>query len=355
VVAAPPPVQPLLPMLIPPAERVEAAPGARFARTFDVSSFRKGNVHTHSNRSDGDSDPLDVYAWYRDHGYEFVAITDHNTFTDPAEFRSIETPGFILIAGEELTMRGAGRQVHVNGLCTDRNLPGGIFSKAGDALAQGVHAIVDTGGIALINHPNFHWGIKADDLPAALGARLIEIQSGHPQVHTLGSGSHPSHETLWDMGLTAGLDFMGVAVDDAHHLRGSKKHWSGPGRAWIEVFATTLDAPSICHALEHGLLYSSTGPSLARISVVDDTYAIWPSSSDARVQFVGMSGKVLAERKIAAPEASASYKIDGSEGYVRARVLAADGKAAWTPAIRVLATPGQAHAKEALPGTASPI
>jgi hypothetical protein len=353
VLVSPPPV---MPMLVQAPQPIETVPGARFARTFDVSSFRRGNIHTHSNRSDGDSEPNDVYTWYRDHGYDFVAITDHNTFTNPSEFRSLETPGFLVIGGEELTMRGAGRQVHVNGLCTNRKLPGGTFAKAGDALAHGVHTILETGGIALINHPNFNWGIRADDLPAASGARLFEIQSGHPQVRPLGNGpSHPSCEALWDMGLTAGLDFMGVAVDDAHHFHDPTKQVSGPGRAWVDVFATSLDAPSICSALESGLLYSSTGPSLARISVVDDTYSIWSSSADVRVQFVGTGGKVLADRKPAPKDGSVSYKIAGSEGYVRARVLTPDGKAAWTPAVRVLASPGQAHANESPRPSASPI
>jgi hypothetical protein len=336
-------------------ESVEPLPRAHFARSFDVSSFRRGNLHTHSNRSDGDTDPADVYAWYRDHGYDFVAITDHNTFTDPAEFRSVETPGFIVIGGEELTMRGGGREVHVNGLCTNRNLPGGTFKSAADALYHGLRAIGETGGITLINHPNFHWGVRPNDLPSAYGASLIEIESGHPSVRPLGSGSHPSCETLWDMALTAGLDFMGVAVDDAHHFRGPTKRVSGPGRAWIDVFATTLDAPHICEALENGQLYASNGPSLARISVLDDTYSIWPADAEARVQFVGTSGKLLAERKLASPEAPATYKIEGSEGYVRARVLAADGKVAWTPAVRILPPSGQAHATEASQGSAPPI
>ena len=62
-----------------PTPAAAPAPGTRFARTFDVKDFRRGNLHTHSNRSDGDSDPADVYAWYRDHGYDFVALTDHNS------------------------------------------------------------------------------------------------------------------------------------------------------------------------------------------------------------------------------------------------------------------------------------
>lgn len=350
VLVSPPPVA----IAMQPSAPIEPSSKLRFARTFDVSSFRRGNLHTHSNRSDGDTEPLDVYKWYRDHGYAFVLITDHNTFTNPSEFRSLETPDFIVIGGEELTMRGAGREVHVNGLCTDHILPGGTFARAKDALTHGVHTILETGGIALINHPNFNWGIRPEDLPSALGAHLFEIHSGHPQVRTLGGGSHPSSEALWDMGLSAGIDFMGVAVDDAHHFHDPTKKVSGPGRAWVDVFATALDAPSICRALDSGLLYSSTGPALDRISVIDDTYSVWPADAECRVQFVGFSGNVLADQKVTREQKCASYKVAGAEGYVRARVLTHDGKAAWTPAVRVIGGTGQVQANEIPPAKGPP-
>ena len=90
----------------------------------------------------------------------------------------------------------------------------------------------------------------------------------------MGNLTHPSHETLWDMALTAGLDFMGVAVDDAHHLRHpTRTRLSHPGRAWVEVFGDSLDRAAMSGALADGRLYASTGPSLARILVTDDTYS----------------------------------------------------------------------------------
>src|SRR5262249_42587613 len=73
VLVAPPPVPPA--PTAHPSAPIEPLPRLRFARTFDVSSFRRGNLHTHSNRSDGDAEPLEVYKWYRDHGYAFVLIT----------------------------------------------------------------------------------------------------------------------------------------------------------------------------------------------------------------------------------------------------------------------------------------
>jgi hypothetical protein len=308
---------------------------SKFMRTFDATAFRRGNLHTHTNKSDGDSSPADVYAWYRTHGYDFVVITDHNTFTNPADYNTDPHPEFLQIGGEEVTMRGAGREVHMNALCTKRVVPGGTFPNAGQALAHGALEIRSAGGIALINHPNFTWGVKSSELAAAAGAGLLEIFSGHPFVPTAGRPGTPSHETMWDNTLTEGLDYMGVAVDDMHRLRNFPLRGSRPGRAWVEVFAEKLDTATICDALENGLLYSSTGPSLRRIRVTEDTYAVSPVDRNVDVIFIGTGGKVLATRKVMSGEASVSYRIDGSEGYVRVRVVRPDGKVAWTPAVRV--------------------
>jgi hypothetical protein len=35
----------------------------------------KGNLHTHTARSDGDSAPEEMAAWYRDHGYQFLDVS----------------------------------------------------------------------------------------------------------------------------------------------------------------------------------------------------------------------------------------------------------------------------------------
>jgi hypothetical protein len=338
LVPPPTPVQERAP--VPPDERVpvasteEPAPaaGARFTRVFDLTSFRRGNLHTHTNKSDGDSTPSDVYAWYRTHGYDFVVITDHNMFTNPLEYVTEPHPEFLVIGGEEVTMRGAGREVHVNALCTKRVVPGGTFPSAREALAHGVLEIRSTGGIALINHPNFTWGIKSSDLAAAAGANLLEIYSGHPFVPSSGRPGSPSHEVMWDMTLTEGLDYIGVAVDDMHRLRSVRG--SRPGRAWVEVFADRLDTATVCDALERGLLYSSSGPSLRRIRVTEDSYAIWPADRNVDVVFIGSGGRLLSTQKAGGGEAPVSYRIEGSEGYVRARVVRADGKVAWTPAVR---------------------
>jgi hypothetical protein len=140
---------------------------------------------------------------------------------------------------------------------------------------------------------------------------------------------------------------MGVAVDDAHHLhRPNRTRASHPGQAWVEVFADSLDERTICRALGRGLLYASTGPSLLRIRVTDDTYSIFPAGHDdvQEVQFIGAGGRLLSHRKVGPSEDVVSYKLVGPEGYVRARISNKDGKTAWTPAVRIQPNAGEANA-----------
>ncbi|NIP78284.1 MAG: hypothetical protein GWM90_03425, partial [Gemmatimonadetes bacterium] len=73
----------------------------------------KGNTHTHTTESDGDSPPEYVARWYKDHGYDFLVLSDHNVFTDPAELAHLVDSTFLLIAGEEVTSGFDGASVHV--------------------------------------------------------------------------------------------------------------------------------------------------------------------------------------------------------------------------------------------------
>ena len=42
----------------------------------------RGNLHTHSLWSDGNDFPEMICDWYREHGYHFVALSDHNVLSD---------------------------------------------------------------------------------------------------------------------------------------------------------------------------------------------------------------------------------------------------------------------------------
>ncbi|MEP7053071.1 MAG: CehA/McbA family metallohydrolase [Pseudomonadota bacterium] len=301
-----------------------------FLRTLNVSHFQKGNVHTHTTLSDGGSSPEQTIAWYRSHGYQFLALTDHNILSKPAHYASLQEPGFALISGEEITMSGKGRQVHVNALCTQNRIPGGSFGSAAAALSNAISQVRMQGGVAIVNHPNFDWALSAADVTDARDAALLEIASGHPYVHSAGDATHPSHEALWDIALSSGADFMGVGVDDEHHIDVSSDPPATPGRAWIATFGDVTDPSPICAALSLGDLYASTGADLRRIAVYGHRYEVEAVQPRAAVVFIGEGGRELARQR-----SPAVYTLLGDEGYVRARVELPDGKRAWTPAVRV--------------------
>ena len=56
--------------------------------------------------------------WYREHGYNFVAITDHNYLTSVDGLNALHGADdkFLVIKGEEVTDRFGEKPIHVNGL-----------------------------------------------------------------------------------------------------------------------------------------------------------------------------------------------------------------------------------------------
>ncbi len=79
----------------------------------------KGDLHTHSYRSDGQRDPAALAGHLREQGYDFFALTDHNRFYPGDEIDAVYSGvklGITRIRGEELHAPGAVfHTVHVGG------------------------------------------------------------------------------------------------------------------------------------------------------------------------------------------------------------------------------------------------
>jgi predicted metal-dependent phosphoesterase TrpH len=54
--------------------------------------FWRGNIHTHSNLSDGLLDPGEVCRRYKNQGYDFISVTDH--FIGLYDYPLTDTSGF---------------------------------------------------------------------------------------------------------------------------------------------------------------------------------------------------------------------------------------------------------------------
>ncbi|MCC6929145.1 MAG: PHP domain-containing protein [Gemmatimonadaceae bacterium] len=308
-----------------------AAQGAGRGQGSAALRWFKGNTHTHTLNSDGDSSPDDVARWYREHGYQFLVLSDHNFLTDPKALNALlgADEQYLLIPGEEVTDAVGGKPLHINGLAVDRLVPPQGGATIVEALQRDVDAIRAANGLPHLNHPNFGWSVTAADIQRIRNDRLFEVFNGHPMVNNLGGGGSPGLEEIWDVILSSGKLLFGVATDDAHHFkRPGDPAAAGPGRGWVVVRAAHLSSEDVIAALDRGDFYASTGVELIDVqrSTQRVEIRIKPDAwSRYTTRFIGRDGRVLAE-SAANP---AVYDIKGDEGYVRAVVLESNGKKAW--------------------------
>lgn len=339
--------------------RAAANPIPAQAGTTQAESWYRGNTHAHTLNSDGNATPLEVARWYRDNGYAFVVITDHERITDVSELnRELGVAGrFIILSGQEITQRVADpsrpsvRQAHVNAIGVRRAiLPIGdravaIGLSVAATFARNIAEVLAAGGLAQVNHPNFGWSIRPDDMGQLPDSTLFEVWNGQPRINNLGgddgAGSKSlSTEALWDTLLTRGKLLYGVASDDAHKFLPAQLHdpdATRPGSGWVMVRAEDLTPESIISAMRSGQFYSSTGIFLDEYDVSQGEIGLRIARADARddrrfrTRFIGRGGVVLADIAGTNPR----YSIRGNEGYVRAAVTDSNGRRAWTQPILV--------------------
>ncbi len=299
--------------------------------------YFKGNLHTHTLNSDGDSTPDDVVRWYREHGYNFVTLTDHNYLTSVDGLNALHGADekFLVMKGEELTDRFESKPIHINGFAPNSFIRTTGGKSVLDMTQRMIDAIRGAGAVPSINHPNFGWAISADELLQVQRTRLFEVFNGHPTVNNLGGGGVPGLEEVWDRILSSGKMIYGIAVDDAHYFkRPEDKTAPRPGQGWVYVKAPRLEPRALLEALERGDFYSSTGVELQSVTATASALTVaikTEPQSKYRIQFIGKQGAVLSE----AHSTPASYTFKGDESYVRAKVVESNGKQAWIQPVPV--------------------
>ena len=69
------------------------------------------SLHTRTTLSDGKLTPAENMQWHADHGYHFLAITDHNRVTDPLAFNA--SPPLLAIPSVKVSARRGEVEYHV--------------------------------------------------------------------------------------------------------------------------------------------------------------------------------------------------------------------------------------------------
>jgi hypothetical protein len=313
----------------------------------------KGNLRTHTFWSDGEAFPEMVADWYRENGSHFLVLTEHNPMPrgerwinvqqanripgvdafsrdlarfGPAWVETGGTPGepshqvrlksfdevrslveergrFLMLPGEELTGSSAdGRALHLNAINLPEPLPMESASTFRETLVRSLAQAeapakrAATPVLFQVNHPNYRWGVTAEDLAEVRDVQFFEVRNGVNRDNDPGDGLRPGTDEIWDIPNTlriqryAARPLYGIATDDAHDHHGNKTR-ALPGHAWIMVRATHLNPESLLAAIGRGDYYASTG-------VVINAIEFDRQARTLTLQLEARPGEVLATRFI---------------------------------------------------------
>ncbi len=297
--------------------------------------WAKGNLHTHTTQSDGDSPPEHVADWYQAHEYDFLCLSDHDHLTILEAPTSERGRWPLLVRGQEVTSRDV--NVHVNGYGIGRELTAAEHMSPAEALQHNISQIKAAGGLASVNHPNYKWALTEADIRKAEGFTFMEVFNGHAGANNQGGGNRPGVPEIWDRLLTAGKRVWGIATDDAHHFQeefGAGR--ANPGRGWVCVRTDRLAEEAVLGAMAEGDFYSSTGVKLSelRVSPAEIILEIDPEP-DALYTTVFTCQQGREVHSVGG--LTARYVPSRLDVYVRATVYSSRGTRAWTQPVFISA------------------
>jgi hypothetical protein len=286
----------------------------------------KGNTHTHSLWSDGDEFPEMVADWYKSHGYDFLALTDHDVLMAGERWVQVDSkksklssaavekcrqrfgpdwletrqqgdhrqvklktfdevcaklaePGkFLMLQGQEISDKAGDHHVHINAIHIAELVPRLHGRNVADTIANDIAAVNAQANrlgrpiLAHVNHPTWvDYDVAPEDLAAAAEVRFFEVCNGGIGKLNDGDATHASADKLWDVANTLRIGKMhapplyAVGADDAHIFQKFVPAFMNPGRAWTMVRAAELTAPALIEAMNRGDFYASTGVTLRNI------------------------------------------------------------------------------------------
>ena len=283
----------------------------------------KGALHCHTTRSDGADNPADTIRYHAEHGYQFMALTDHRCYN--RQNYAPET-AITIIPGMEFDAtfekEKGFRCFHTvcigpaderNPFTQDQRFDSGVASNQTEYQPY-LDWLHQSHQLTVYCHPEW----------SSTPARYFDQLKGNFAMEIWNTGcaqdnGMDTNAAYWDELLGQGQRIYGVATDDGHHMG---QHCVG----YVMVNASnTVDA--ILAALAEGRFYSSCGPVIQDF-YVEDGVAHVVCEPCATIQFCADKHPTVQfqEEGITHAMLDLRHQYD----YIRVSVIDAQGRRAWT-------------------------
>lgn len=302
----------------------------RQAAFVDAKKHLKGALHCHTTRSDGRGTPEDVLKMHVEHGYDFVALTDHRFYN----YNNYGDAPLTIIPGMEMDANFPGpgwNYVHCHHIVTigpekdkgnafeqDQRFESRRLTKAEDCQEM-LDMLHEAGNLTIYCHPGWS-GTPARDFEMLKGNIAMELWNSGCAIE---DGVDVDNGPIWDELLAQGKVIYGVATDDGHQMY---QHCNG----WVRVNAEN-NVSAILEALKNGAFYASCGPEIYDF-YLENGVAHVKCSPAAKVLFrhLNVPYHVTEPKDGEKAVTEAEIKVNMNTGYIRAVVIDEQGRYAWT-------------------------
>ena len=292
----------------------------------NAGTWLKGNIHSHTTRTDGLCPPEQQICDYHAHGYDFLSITDHNVIDSHQLGKDVD---ICMIPGWERDIRHTECNtacIHVLGLfSSDAAKTPSREVRRYDCLEVPDQQLLDEmrndGQFVVLAHP--HWSrMTPSEVLALTGFHAIEVfNTGCERLMHAGRA-----DLYWDLLLQEGRKIWGIACDDTHGKTAKSDRFGG----WVMVRTEKRSPAAILVAMKEGTFYLSQGPIIQDWGIENgEIYFRCSPCKEIHVttyptrgySCYAEAGKELTELR---------YPLKGGEQYIRIECTDADGHTAWT-------------------------
>ena len=348
----------------------------------DDGKWYKGNLHAHTVNSDGKLTPEKSVLIYKQHGYSFMCLSDHDIYTDlrdkldsedfitlPSvegsvrlldssflnidvdqytegkgykdytadtiwdevfslgEYRQMKTHHIHGILGNKAMQKAAGEKLIKNNEMTPMRI---YFDNWDGSKAANVFSdyLKEKGCFTTYNHPI--WSrVEHEDVRGIEGFWGLEVYN-YASVNECGEGEDTS---FLDMLLRKGTDINVFAADDNHNEGIYPDSFGG----YVMVQAESLTHEDIVNSLLEGRYYSSSGAEISQWGMKNGNIYV-DCAGAKRVNFL-FGGKVGVSRTVVwaneQPLKHVECPVQGVETTVRIEVVDTNDKKAWINPVRL--------------------